>query len=318
MNRNTWKVAVVAGALSLSGAALRAQDAGPETAPAPNVFMLQAGPEGMGPFGERVELLGFGGMHGKVVTGSPFSATAVSESTQTLADGNRITHKTQTTLYRDSQGRVRKEVSLPAIGPLAANAGPHSFIVINDPVAQTGYVLETDKKIARQLPHWKEKEKMKGGPGMPAPDAEAGASVSVEGGAAGDGEGNVMYFAHKRIEDDSDVKKEDLGMQTVGGVGAQGTRITRTIPAGQFGNEKPIVIVSERWYSADLQMIVKSTRNDPRFGTTTYTLTNIQRTEPNPSLFTVPAGYTVKTGGPGKGVMRFHREGPPPPPPPAN
>src|SRR5207302_2805328 len=110
--------------------------------------------EGGAFFEHHIELLGFGGgLHGgKVVKGAPFSAVAVSESTQTLADGNHITRKTQTNLYRDSVGRFRKEVSLPAIGPLAASGKPHSFIEISDPVAGVAYVLEPDQKVARQMP----------------------------------------------------------------------------------------------------------------------------------------------------------------------
>ena len=92
---------------------------------------------------------------------------------------------------------------------------------------------------------------------------------------------------------DGSLKKEDLGTQTIAGVSAQGTRYTRTIPVGQIGNEKPIVIVSEHWYSNDLQMTVMSKRSDPRFGETSYTLTNIQRSEPAASLFAVPSDYTV-------------------------
>jgi hypothetical protein len=91
----------------------------------------------------------------------------------------------------------------------------------------------------------------------------------------------------------------------------EGTRITRTIPAGEIGNEQPITIVSERWYSADLQMDVKSTHTDPRFGTTTYTLTNIQRMEPAASLFAVPSDYSIEQGHKGKFLMN----GAPPPPP---
>jgi hypothetical protein len=60
--------------------------------------------------------------------------------------------------------------------------------------------------------------------------------------------------------------------------------------------------VFERWYSPDLQVVVKSTRTDPRFGTTTYTLNNVQRTEPAATLFTVPSDYTVQQGGPGRGA----------------
>ena len=103
----------------------------------------------------------------------------------------------------------------------------------------------------------------------------------------------------------------------VNGVNANGTRTTHTIATGEIGNSAPIQIVSERWYSPDLQTVVQSTRTDPRFGTTTFSLSNIQKTEPAATLFGVPADYTVKEGGPG-----FGRHGGPgsgaPPPPPAN
>ncbi|MGB8474054.1 MAG: hypothetical protein WCE61_08230, partial [Candidatus Acidiferrum sp.] len=110
------------------------------------------------------------------------------------------------------------------------------------------------------------------------------------------------------------LKKESLGTQTIDGVVAEGTRLTHIIPAGQIGNDKPLQVVSERWYSPDLQIVLKSTRTDPRFGTTTYTVTSIQRTEPAATLFTVPADYTVQTGRRG----RRGRGAVPPPPPPAS
>ena len=90
--------------------------------------------------------------------------------------------------------------------------------------------------------------------------------------------------------------KEQLGKQTIEGVEAEGTRTTVTIPAGEIGNERAIEIVSERWYSPELQLVVMTRHSDPRFGETTYKLTNINRTEPVKSLFEVPAGYTVKEG----------------------
>ncbi len=80
------------------------------------------------------------------------------------------------------------------------------------------------------------------------------------------------------------------------GVEAEGTRTTMTIPAGEIGNERPIEIVSERWYSPELQLVVMTRHSDPRSGETTYKLTNINRTEPAKSLFEVPAGYTIKEG----------------------
>ena len=90
-----------------------------------------------------------------------------------------------------------------------------------------------------------------------------------------------------------DLKTEDLGTQLVLGVSAVGTRRTTTIPAGKIGNEMPIVTVNERWVSPELQVLVMSTRSDPRTGTTTYKLTNIDRSEPAPTLFQVPPDYTL-------------------------
>jgi len=123
----------------------------------------------------------------------------------------------------------------------------------------------------------------------------------------------------QKEEASGEIQKQSLGTQSVSGVNAEGTRITRTIPAGQIGNDKAIQIVSERWFSADLQMVVKSTHSDPRFGTSTYTLTNIQRSEPAAALFAVPSDYTVKEGGPRMG-RKFHGAPPAdaPAPPPAD
>jgi len=82
-------------------------------------------------------------------------------------------------------------------------------------------------------------------------------------------------------------------MPTINGVLATGHRTTLTIAAGEIGNDRPIVVTSETWYSSDLQMVVKSSNSDPRFGDTSFELTNIVRSEPDPSLFQIPADYTV-------------------------
>jgi hypothetical protein len=108
------------------------------------------------------------------------------------------------------------------------------------------------------------------------------------------------------------LKREDLGTQTIAGVTAQGTRVTKTIPAGQIGNEKPITIVREVWYSNDLQTVVMSKRSDPWSGETIYSLTNIQRAEPDATLFAVPSDYSVTQKHPGAGRRMGRRQGPPP------
>jgi hypothetical protein len=291
MNRRIYMSLVFGGALVLNAGLARAQQ---EPPPPHGDAMMHGGPGGsmVPPMGDRIELLGFEGMHGgKVVTGAPFSAVAVSESTRTLADGNHISRKTQTNLFRDSQGRFRKEVTFPAIGPLATSGQPKSFVFVNDPVAQQNFVLHPDEKTAEKMPSW-------------------------HGGKKGAMQGQLKYRVESGIAKsaaDGNFKSEDLGTQTIAGVSAQGTRITRTIPAGQIGNEKPITIVSEHWYSNDLQLLVMSKRSDPQFGETTYTLTNIQRSEPAASLFAVPSDYTIqKAGKGGHGMMKF-KHGPPPP-----
>jgi hypothetical protein len=292
MNRKLGIIIVVSGILVLSVGKVRAQE--PPPPPPPDTVTMEAEPGGdvmFGPAGARIELLGFAGMHGgKVVTGAPFSAVAVSETTQTLADGNHIAQKSQTNLFRDSQGRFRRETTLPAIGPLATSGQSKSFVLISDPVTNQNLVLHPDTKIAEKL--GKRSGRMRG------PSK------------------NMMGYWKELSTGDAGFKTEDLGTQVIAGVSAQGTRHTRTIPAGQIGNEKPITIVSERWYSNDLQMVVMTKRSDPRFGDTTYTLTNIQRQEPAASLFTVPADYTVQEGGMGHHGLRKFTQLPPPPPAP--
>src|SRR6267378_1267754 len=303
MNRNLLTSSLLAAALVLSSGAGKAQDAPPPPAFAHAEGPGEPGPGG--PFGDHMELLGFEGLHlGKVVKGAPFSATASSESTQTLQDGTSIHRTTSSALYRDSQGRFRREVTLSGFGPLQASSKPHTMITIGDPVAGADYMLDPEQKVAHKMtPH--------------------------KGGAFSDEKAQAFeQKMQKRIakqEADGTVKKESLGTQMFNGVNAEGTRITHTIPAGQIGNDKPIQIVFERWYSPDLQIMVKSTRTDPRFGTTSYALSNVQRTEPAAALFTVPSDYTVKEGGPGgPGGHRHGFHGAPPagapadvPPPPA-
>jgi hypothetical protein len=82
-----------------------------------------------------------------------------------------------------------------------------------------------------------------------------------------------------------------LGSKDFDRVRADGSRTTWTIPAGKIGNEKPIDVVSERWYSPELLLVLSSRYFDPRRGETTYRLASLKRGEPNASLFQVPADY---------------------------
>jgi hypothetical protein len=291
---------VLGGIFMLSTGLAKAQDAAP--LPPPPIALLQVpGPEA-GMIGERIELLGFEGMHGgKVVTGVPFSAVAVSESTQTLADGNRITRTTTTKLYRDRLGRFRKDVTLPAIGWLATSGQPKSFVMIDDPVANAHFILHADTKTAEQMAR------------------HSGAMAGPANGAMRDAIKGKMESRQQQEIANGSLEKKDLEPQTIAGVSAQGMRITRTIPARQIGNDNPIQVVVERWYSPDLQIVVQSTRTDPRFGTTKYTVTILNRAEPDATLFKVPSDYTVTQGGPGRHGMHMQKfngvtDAPPPPP----
>jgi hypothetical protein len=280
MNRK-WILSVLTAAMLSSAGVMNAQGPPPSGPPPQDEFMPG------GPIGGRMKILGFEEMHpGKVVTGAPYSAVGVTETTQTLADGTTINRKIQANIYRDGQGRVRRETTLPVIGPLVASGKSNSFVMIHDPVAGTAFILHPETKIADQLPAHHHDNK---NPGAFQDKFETHIQQEIANGT---------------------VKKEDLGTQTINGVAAQGTRYTHTIPAGQIGNDKPITAVTERWYSADLQVVVKSTRKDPRFGSTTYTLTSIQRQEPAATLFAVPSDYTVLQGRPhGKGNMVYSPAG---------
>src|ERR1700731_5341484 len=228
-----------------------------------------------GPFGGPRGLGGCEGMHGgKLVKGAPFSATSTSTTKQTLQDGTTINRTVQGAIYRDSQGRFRREVTFTGVGPLAATGGTHKMVAIFDPVAGAHYMLNPDKKVAYKM-------------SLPANAGTADKAQKFQ---------QKMQARQQQEEASGALKVESLGTQVVNGVNADGTRTTHTIATGEIGNSAPIQIVSEGWYSPDLQTVVQSSRTDSRFGTTTFALSNIKKAEPAATLFAVPAYYAVKVG----------------------
>jgi hypothetical protein len=248
--------------MASSGTWAQSSDQAEQAAPPP---AHGGGPmfERMGPMAEGMGFVAFeAGLDGKTVTGAPFTASFSEQTTETLTDGNKIQRSSKGTLARDSQGRTRRDMTLPAIGPWAAAGNtPPQVSFINDPVAGTRYMLEVNKKVARQM--------------------------RVH-------EGRPRVASQKSDASPDQITTTSLGTQTINGISAQGTRYTRTIPAGEIGNQNPIVIVKESWYSPDLQTVIMIKRTDPRMGETDFQLTNIQRAEPATTLFQVPAGYTVE------------------------
>lgn len=231
---------------------------------------------------------------GKVVKGAPFSADAMSESVQIFADGNKISRSHATRLYRDSEGRFRREETSGS----GASSSPVIFIL--DPVLGIRYFINPATKTARRT-----------GAGASTAEKAVVNSVPLAGTST-----NGKYPPLPAIpavpvppmpplpqindtkvlsglSSQSAVKTESLGMRTFEGVEAEGTRAVTTIAAGAIGNERPFEVIYERWYSKELQLIVYSKYSDPRFGEHTYRLTNISRSEPDRSLFTVPSDYKI-------------------------
>jgi hypothetical protein len=271
---------------------------------------------------------------GKLVKGVPYSGQAVTEMIQTLADGNRIVRKNTAQVYRDSEGRTRREQTLGYIGPYSTAGDVPQTVFINDPVAGANYILDPASKTARKLPRVEMRFKTESGDAHVAPPAGAQQKIEIErslvfqtrvpgpGAPAQTGSavivappapplppaegGGPVEFTFSRSSSKAESKSEKLEPRTFDGVKAEGTRTTTTIPAGELGNEQPIQIVSERWYSPELQVVVMTRHSDPRTGETTYRLTNIARTEPAPALFQVPSDYTLKEA-PAPGMRRMRR-----------
>jgi hypothetical protein len=260
----------------------------------------------------------------RITRGAPYSADAVTESVQVLADGNRIVTKNAARIVRDSEGRTRREQLRP-------NGTDVASINISDPVAEAMYFLDpathtayhngviiatgTGIATASITPGARGTIITRTGPdgGVIVSATETSAKGSVEtevgetvsgsaasGGAAtgfsySTGRGRVGGPSLARVgPGEAPANTEDLGSQVVEGVLANGKRTTTEIAAGAIGNEHPIRIVSEQWFSPELQILLLTKHSDPRVGETTYRLTNIVRAEPARSLFEIPSDYTLK------------------------
>ena len=311
--------------MSESDRILLEQQAGAAPATHPRIFFERQAMQGPGP-GDYVFLATEMSFGGPLVKGAPYSAQAVTESTQTLIDGNRIVNRSTASIYRDSEGRTRREQTLKSIGPYTHGGEAAQTVYISDPVAGTSYTLDPKTQVARKMPPLRFKVMQ----GSASKDAQASSKqyqIAIEQmnakHAAADhaaaaatehagASGATFQMRRKQTESglamgwvdarNPSARTESLGKQSIEGVEAEGTRNTVTIAAGEIGNERPIEIVNERWYSPELQILVMTRHSDPRFGENTYKLINIVRAEPARELFEVPAGYTVKEMAGGSGV----------------
>lgn len=243
-------------------------------------------------------------LEARIVKSAPYSAETVSEFTQTLSDGNRIVRKTTGRVYRDAEGRVRREEDRPSGSP---------GVSITDPVAGVVYSLDPERRTA-----WK----------TPAPagalilsklgdlktriESEAPGSLietqAIPSTATPDGtiavDLNGGRFAVRRPRGAEERNDETLGSKAIEGVVADGRRTTVTIPAGAIGNERAITIIAEEWTSPELQVLLLTDHKDPRGGDSSYRLVNVTRGDPSPSLFEVPPDYTIRD----TGIRKFERQ----------
>ncbi len=253
----------------------------------------------------------------RTVKNAPYSAEVVTDHMQQLADGNRIVEHSSGRVYRDKEGRVRREEDRPSGNPSISIVDPVAGLSYSlDPgrhiawktSAQTGIAIMNKLDAARTEATKAEIAKVEAELKRRAEQAPdliefqkkleavrgAGETMAVEAG------GGIVTM-RRYTGGDEQLKEEALAAKTLEGVRVEGRRMTKTIAAGAIGNEWPITIVSEEWTSPDLQVLVLTDRKDPRNGDSSYKLQRIVRGEPSATLFQVPSDYEVRE----TGIRRF-------------
>jgi len=222
--------------------------------------------------------------------GAPFCAVITTEHTQMFADGNRIHTTDSSTLCRDRQGRIRREGNVNLLGAVPQGFAP-KLITIIDPVAGSRYMLDSDNKIAHRFsisPY-----------PAPAPSGlpDRGHFVMYQRIGTGTPElsmgSDVMFKAAGKSPEEPAPITEDLGDQQIDGIHMRGRRLTTIIPAGTMGNEQPITVSSEQWYSPELKATVMTKHTDPWAGELKTQFKDVNTAIPDPSLFAVPTDYKV-------------------------
>ena len=268
--------------------------------------------------------------HGPVVKGAPYSAEAVSESRQSLADGNVISHENRSRVYRDGEGRTRQDAPLTytllpgkktAVVSSREERTPRARRESVAPEARvererTVIVDKDGKPGAREEVRVRVVRGSDGDADLPIPPIPPIAPVAPMAIPPGVMEGLPMVAPfpgeaslHFRIPpEDAQRTTTKVGPKDIEGVRAEGVSTIWTIPAGKIGNKNPINITRETWTSPDLHVTVLSRYNDPRSGESIYRLASIKRGEPSADLFKLPEGYKVR---------ERHGIAPPQPAPPA-
>ncbi len=268
------------------------------------------------------------GVRTEIVKNAPYTAEAVSESVQTLGDGNRFVKRTSTLLARDSFGRTRQEKK---------SGDGTTTVYVFDPIDDKNFATNSGRRTVVRIPRVPAPPLPPVPPMPPVPGVAPVPPVtpvppsplppgSPLPGSQSDPKSS-LWSNRVVIRNHGDVVHDDLrievlrvprgdgptlgaptaltlpllprgkgetkpmGTRDFGGVKAEGTQTTHTIPAGEVGNEKAIVITSERWFSPELHVVVFAKTVDPRAGETSYRLAHLKREEPAAELFKVPADY---------------------------
>jgi hypothetical protein len=186
--------------------------------------------------------------------GNPFSATVVVEDQRPMPDGSVETMRTIAIIARDSKGRTHNERR--RFMPEAFHGSPSLMETrIYDPQAHIRFICDPATHTARRQ------------------------IISIQL----DADPATSPFIHV----------EDLGSTTLSGVRAVGTRRTYIISAHASPTRKPLEIVSEEWYSKDMNLVLLTHHIDPRTGEQTVGISGLKRDDPPASMFELPKGYTV-------------------------
>jgi hypothetical protein len=204
------------------------------------------------------------------IASAPFTGVIDVERTMVQPNGSVISFKTTREVARDSQGRIYNVFR--ELVPVSGNITPPIIrIHFYDPQTRSYTYLYPQRRTY-----------LTGMVNHPPATGPADLVASPLGNSA-----PLNQFT----------RQEDLGTHTVEGVSAHGVRETQTIPAANSGTGNEILLTDEYWYSDELQMNVMVKHNDPRTGSVTMTLTQVTRTDPDPALFQIPAGYRSMNAG---------------------
>jgi len=198
---------------------------------------------------------------------APFSLVLQTEWVQTLSDGGTITMINERHIARDRAGRIFQERKF-LTPKTQAQRSRITYIQISDPNAHVYYncgMLDERRLCSENA--YSATTSMLVNPLGPPP------------GPLPNGSGHAT--------------RESLGESVMEGVATTGLRESVTYNPGVFGNDNPMTVQREYWYAPKLGINLLSRRTDPRFGTQTFTVTNLSLDDPDPQLFKLPKGFKV-------------------------